>query len=146
MKPKVIVPRKDLRREVFRAGGPGGQHQNKTESAVRWVHIPTGIAAESRSDRSQHANSDIAHERLMEKLLAWWKVRQGVRPRREPATFGSWRRSYRLVGNVQLVEDVELERIEPNPRMVLDGGIDGFIGASMAKAASERANWISEPA
>ena len=46
----------DLKRDVFRCGGPGGQHQNKTESGVRYTHLPTGIAAESRSERSQHKN------------------------------------------------------------------------------------------
>lgn len=56
--------------ETFRSGGPGGQHQNVTESGVRLVHLPTGIRAVSREDRSQHRNRKIALERLREKLEA----------------------------------------------------------------------------
>ena len=58
----------DLRRDTFRTGGPGGQHQNKTESGVRYTHLPTGIAAESRSERSQHKNDDMALKMLKAKL------------------------------------------------------------------------------
>src|SRR5207248_558634 len=58
----------ELRRDTFRSGGPGGQHQNKTESGVRYTHLPTGIAAESRSERSQHKNDDMALKMLKAKL------------------------------------------------------------------------------
>jgi peptide chain release factor len=58
----------DVRFEAMRAGGPGGQHQNKTESAVRAVHIPTGLAVVARGDRSQHRNKAAALERLAELL------------------------------------------------------------------------------
>src|SRR4051794_35794695 len=58
----------DLERQTFRSGGPGGQHQNKTESGVRYIHKPTGIAAESRSERSQHKNDDMALKLLKAKL------------------------------------------------------------------------------
>src|SRR5438067_3837373 len=58
----------DLERQTFRSGGPGGQHQNKTESGVRYIHLPTGIAAESRSERSQHKNDQMALSLLKAKL------------------------------------------------------------------------------
>ncbi len=58
----------ELRRDTFRSGGPGGQHQNKTESGVRYTHLPTGIAAESRSQRSQHKNDDMAMKMLKARL------------------------------------------------------------------------------
>src|SRR5436309_4466270 len=58
----------DLKRDTFRSGGPGGQHQNKTESGVRYTHIPTGIAAESRTERSQHKNEAVALALLKSKL------------------------------------------------------------------------------
>lgn len=55
--------------QTFRSGGPGGQHQNTTESGVRLVHLPSGVRVESRSERSQHRNRRIALERLREKLV-----------------------------------------------------------------------------
>lgn len=58
----------DCRVETFRAGGPGGQHQNTTESGVRIVHLPTGIRAVAREERSQHRNRSLALRRLREKL------------------------------------------------------------------------------
>ncbi len=64
----AILDVADVHFEAFRAGGPGGQHQNKTESAVRAVHKPTGIAVVSRDQRSQHRNKAIALERLSELL------------------------------------------------------------------------------
>src|SRR5439155_7412304 len=60
----------DLRRDTFRSGGPGGQHQNKTESGVRYTHIPSGIAAESRTERSQHKNDANAMALLLARLYA----------------------------------------------------------------------------
>lgn len=58
----------ECRVETFRAGGPGGQHQNKTESGVRMVHVPTGITVVARDDRSQHRNRTIALERMRARL------------------------------------------------------------------------------
>src|SRR5262249_58212145 len=57
---EIDIRPEDLKRDTFRSGGPGGQHQNKTESGVRYTHLPTGIAAESRSERSQHKNDAMA--------------------------------------------------------------------------------------
>lgn len=62
----VTLQAADVRFEAFRAGGPGGQHQNKTESAVRAVHVPTGLAVVARSERSQHRNKAAALRRLGE--------------------------------------------------------------------------------
>lgn len=144
---RLRIPRKHLRRQVFRAGGPGGQHQNKTDSAVRWTHLPSGVSAESRSDRSQHANSDLAYDRLCEKLLALYLLQRKARtakPRPDPASFGFWRRSYRLVGKDQQVEDVELEVVDTNTRRVLDGGITPFIEANLRRMVAEQAGWTEE--
>ena len=66
--PETCLRPEDLRFERFRAGGPGGQHQNTTESAVRVVHVPTGLAAVARDGRSQHRNKALALARLMAML------------------------------------------------------------------------------
>ncbi|MEM7637184.1 MAG: peptide chain release factor H [Pseudomonadota bacterium] len=68
----------DLRFEKFRAGGPGGQHQNTTDSAVRVTHIPTGISAISRDQRSQHRNKQVAVERLGDQLAARRALQQAT--------------------------------------------------------------------
>ncbi|WNZ53916.1 peptide chain release factor H (plasmid) [Microbulbifer sp. MKSA007] len=71
----------DLRFETLRAGGPGGQHQNKTESAVRVTHVPTGLSVVARDERSQHRNKQIAVQRLQEKL-AGLSAEEGARLRK----------------------------------------------------------------
>jgi peptide chain release factor len=73
----MAAPREaDIRFESFRAGGPGGQHQNKTESAVRAVHVPTGLVATARDERSQHRNKALAVERLKALLDARARLAQ----------------------------------------------------------------------
>src|SRR5213079_3474768 len=64
----IVLRDEDLKRDTFRSGGPGGQHQNKTESGVRYTHLPTGVAAESRTERSQHKNDANALALLKAKL------------------------------------------------------------------------------
>jgi protein subunit release factor A len=68
--------RKDFRVDTFRAGGKGGQHQNKTDSAVRITHIESGLSAESRSERSQHRNRKIAFHRLAKKLVNHYVLKE----------------------------------------------------------------------
>jgi protein subunit release factor A len=81
------IPEKDeelltqCRVETFMSGGKGGQHQNKTESGVRLVHLPTGLTATSRTERSQHRNKSIALQRLREKL-----EKRNRRPKKRQAT------------------------------------------------------------
>lgn len=69
----LTVTKADLDIQTFRAGGPGGQHQNKTDSAVRIIHRESGAVGESRSDRSQHVNKRLAFRRMTEslKFRAW---------------------------------------------------------------------------
>jgi len=74
----------DCRVETFRAGGPGGQHQNKTESGVRLTHIPTGISVTARDSRSQHRNRRIAIARLREALEAELREDRPRKPTRVP--------------------------------------------------------------
>jgi len=85
-RPPVPIPGDDAellaqcRIETFRSGGPGGQHQNVTESGVRLVHLPTGIRVSSREDRSQHRNKEIALARLRTKLAA---LNRRAKPRKK---------------------------------------------------------------
>lgn len=74
----------ECRVETFRSGGPGGQHQNTTESGVRLVHLPTGIRASARDERSQHRNRSLALERLREKLEERARVEKPRIPTKVP--------------------------------------------------------------
>ena len=121
----------DLKRDVFRCGGPGGQHQNKTESGVRFTHIPTGIAAESRSERSQHKNSANAMALLKSKLIRMEEEKREAEYAKKydekgEISFGNQIRSY-VLQPYQLVKDLRTSHEVGNPRAVLDGNLDGFI-------------------
>ena len=89
--PRVSIPEDDdallaeCRVETFRAGGPGGQHQNTTESAVRLVHVPTGVRAIARDQRSQHRNRSLALARLRGKLEELNKIPEPRKPPRKPS-------------------------------------------------------------
>lgn len=147
-KPKynVILRDKDLRRDTFRCGGPGGQHVNKLETGVRWTHIPTGVSAEGRSERSQDANSQHALAMLKDKLLRIWMLKRGMSAkeaweRKPDVAFGAKMRSYVLAGNAQRVEDHETGWTG-NPRAVLDGDIDDLLRTRLMHAAKEQ--WTRE--
>ena len=131
----------DLLRAVFRCGGPGGQHQNKTESGVRYTHLPTGIAAESRTERSQHKNDSNAMALLKAKLIRREEEKREADFARKydekgEISFGSQIRSYTLQP-YQLVKDVRTSFESTNPARVLDGGIDGFIDAYLRMKLEE---------
>jgi len=141
-KPKLVIPASEIRRDVMRAGGPGGQHQNKTESAVRLTHEPTGVSAESRSDRSQHANEAIALERLEEKILGLWLISQGVSAKeswrlRPRASFGNQMRTYNLCGQARVVDHET--GWQGNPRSVLDGDLDELLQVRVRERALQPA-------
>ena len=123
----------DLKRDVFRCGGPGGQHQNKTESGVRYTHLPTGIAAESRTERSQHKNDSNAMALLKAKLIRREEEKREADyaqkyDEKGEISFGNQIRSY-VLQPYQLVKDLRTGHEVGNPRSVLDGGLDGFVDA-----------------
>jgi peptide chain release factor 2 len=129
----IVLRDDELKRDVFRCGGPGGQHQNKTESGVRFTHIPTGIAAESRSERSQHKNSANALALLKAKLIRREEEKREADfaqkyDEKGEISFGSQIRSY-VLQPYQLVKDLRTDYEVGNPRAVLDGNLDGFIEA-----------------
>ncbi len=129
----IVLRDDELKRDVFRSGGPGGQHQNKTESGVRYTHLPTGVAAESRSERSQHKNDANALAQLKAKLVRLEEEKREADfakkyDEKGEISFGSQIRSY-VLQPYQLVKDLRTSHEVGNPRSVLDGNIDGFIEA-----------------
>jgi peptide chain release factor 2 len=129
----IVIRPEDLKRDVFRSGGPGGQHQNKTESGVRYTHLPTGVVAESRSERSQHKNDALALALLKSKLIRLEEQKREAEyakayEEKSEINFGSQIRSY-VLQPYQLVKDLRTDYESPNPRAVLDGDLDGFIDA-----------------
>jgi peptide chain release factor 2 len=127
----IVLRDDELKRDVFRSGGPGGQHQNKTESGVRYTHLPTGVAAESRSERSQHKNDANALAMLKAKLIRLEEEKREADfakkyDEKGEISFGSQIRSY-VLQPYQLVKDLRTSHEVGNPRAVLDGELDGFI-------------------
>jgi peptide chain release factor 2 len=143
----IVLRDEDLKRDVFRSGGPGGQHQNKTESGVRYTHLPTGVAAESRSERSQHKNDSNALALLKAKLIRMEEEKREAEYAKKydekgDVSFGNQIRSY-VLQPYQLVKDLRTGYEIGNPRAVLDGEIDGFIEAylrmKLAKGSADLA-------
>ncbi len=141
----IVLKDDDLKRDVFRSGGPGGQHQNKTESGVRYTHLPTGVAAESRSERSQHKNDINALATLKAKLIRLEEEKREAEFAKKyddkgEVSFGNQIRSY-VLQPYQIVKDLRTGHEVGNPRAVLDGGLDGFIESylrmKLAKGTSD---------
>ncbi len=131
----------DLERQTFRSGGPGGQHQNKTESGVRYIHKPTGLAAESRTERSQHKNDANALNLLKAKLyqIEEQKQRAEVEKRygeKSEVAFGSQIRNYTLQP-YQLIKDVRTGVESGQVQNILDGDLDAFIHAYLRRKAEK---------
>ncbi|TDG29889.1 peptide chain release factor 2 [Paracraurococcus ruber] len=126
----------DLKTDTFRASGAGGQHVNKTESGVRFTHIPTGIVAASTQDRSQHRNRAIAMEMLKARLyeLELRKreaVSDSIEAGKTDIGWGHQIRNY-VLQPYQLVKDLRTNLEKGNPAAVLDGDLDDFMAAALA--------------
>jgi peptide chain release factor 2 len=124
----------DLRIDVYRASGAGGQHVNRTESAVRITHLPTGVVTQCQNDRSQHKNKDVAMKQLKAKLfeLEMQKRRaeqQEIEESKADIGWGSQIRSYVL--DQSRIKDVRTGVETGNTQAVLDGDLDRFIEASL---------------
>ena len=138
----VEIDESDLRIDTYRASGAGGQHVNKTDSAVRITHIPTGIVVSVQNERSQAANKQTALRILKSRLteLEQEKREQELARERGAAQdigFGSQIRSY-VLHPYQLVKDHRTDYEVGNTQSVLDGGLDGFVHAYLlAKAAGQ---------
>jgi peptide chain release factor 2 len=130
----VDIPEKDIRIDVFRSSGPGGQSVNTTDSAVRITHIPSGIVVSCQNEKSQIQNKAAAMRVLQAKLLE----RKRLEERAEMdalkgdggSSWGNQMRSY-VLHPYQMVKDLRTEFEVGNPSSVLDGDIDGFLEAGI---------------
>lgn len=124
----------DIRVDTYRASGAGGQHVNKTDSAVRMTHMPTGIMVQCQNDRSQHKNRDSAMKQLRAKLYEHERQKQQVKQNeleqnKSDISWGSQIRSYIL--DDARVKDLRTGVETRNPQAVLDGKLDMFITESL---------------
>ena len=130
---EVEIDPADIRIETFRAGGHGGQHVNKTDSAVRITHEASGVTVSSQNQRSQHQNREVAmrvlHARLLEREIIASEAEQArLRGDLKAVDFGSQIRSY-VLHPYRMVKDVRTGLEVGNAQAVLDGEIDSFIDA-----------------
>ena len=137
---EVEINDDDLRVDLYRASGAGGQHVNKTESAVRITHLPTNIVVQCQNERSQHKNRATAmrllRSRLFEKAQREQEEKMGdIHAKKMKIDFGSQIRSY-VLAPYRLVTDVRTELKVSNVDRVLDGGIDPFIEAFLLQTGS----------
>ena len=139
---EVIIDDKDLRIDTYRASGAGGQHVNKTDSAVRITHIPLGIVVQCQTDRSQHRNRATAFDMLRAKIYEVEKQKrdeeaQATRDAKTDIGWGHQIRSY-VMQPYQLVKDLRTSSETSNVQSVLDGDIDQFLVEALADRAIDR--------
>jgi len=137
---EVDIDPKDIRIDTFMSGGHGGQSVNTTYSAVRIVHLPTGMTVTCQNERSQMQNKEQALKYLKAKLwqLAWGKQqaeKKKLRGEYREAAWGNQARSY-VLQPYQLVKDHRTGYEEPNPEKVLNGDLNTFIAARLKQLAS----------
>jgi peptide chain release factor 2 len=134
---EIEVNDADLRIDTYRASGAGGQHVNRTDSAVRITHLPTGIVVQSQDDRSQHKNRDTAFKRLRAKLYEReLQIREAAanaeNAQKTDIGWGHQIRSY-VLQPYQLVKDLRTGVTSTAPGEVLDGDLDAFMAAALSQ-------------
>ena len=133
----IDIDEKDLRIDTYRASGAGGQHVNKTDSAIRITHIPTGIVVQCQNDRSQHRNRATAYAMLKARLYEAELQRREAEASAASAAkteigWGNQIRSY-VLHPYQMVKDLRTQVEKTNTQAVLDGDIDAFLEAGLAQ-------------
>lgn len=139
---QVDISPDDIRVDTYRAGGAGGQHVNKTDSAVRITHLETGIVVQCQNERSQHKNKDRAMKMLKSRLYDYLKEKQEAEKQENAAekkdiSWGSQIRSY-VFQPYTMVKDARTRTETGNIQSVMDGNIDAFIESYL------KMNWDSE--
>ncbi|GEB53083.1 MULTISPECIES: peptide chain release factor 2 [Streptomyces] len=130
----IDIPENELRIDVFRSSGPGGQSVNTTDSAVRMTHLPTGIVVSCQNEKSQIQNRAAAMRVMQARLLAHRRAEEQAKMDALKGdggnSWGSQMRSY-VLHPYQMVKDLRTEHEVGNPQAVLDGDIDGFLEAGI---------------
>jgi peptide chain release factor 2 len=130
----IDIPENELKIDVFRSSGPGGQSVNTTDSAVRMTHLPTGIVVSMQNEKSQIQNRAAALRVLQSRLLLQRKAEEAAVKKEMAgdvkASWGDQMRSY-VLNPYQMVKDLRTEYETGNPSAVFDGDIDGFIEAGI---------------
>ncbi|NRD25597.1 peptide chain release factor 2 [Frigoribacterium sp. VKM Ac-2836] len=130
----IDIPENDIRVDVFRSSGPGGQSVNTTDSAVRLTHIPTGTVVSMQNEKSQIQNRAAAMRVLQSRLLLLQKEAENAKKKELAgnitASWGDQIRSY-VLAPYQMVKDLRSEHEVNNPSNVFDGDLDGFISAGI---------------
>lgn len=138
----IEIPESEIKVDVFRSSGPGGQSVNTTDSAVRMTHLPTGIVVSMQNEKSQLQNRAAALRVLQSRLLLLRKEQEDAKKKELAgdikASWGDQMRSY-VLHPYQMVKDLRTGYEEGNTSNVLDGGLNAFIDAGIRWRASERA-------
>jgi peptide chain release factor 2 len=137
----VRIAPEDLKVETFRSSGPGGQHMQKTSSAVRLTHLPTGLTVSCQSERSQHYNKEIAMKIMLSRLLELElerreEERAKIKGKRIAAGWGNQIRSY-VLHPYKMVKDHRTDYQSSDAEAILDGELDGFISAYLRSILGE---------